>query len=173
MDPSTRALLALAAEALRYPAPGQAESIQAGLDALPDRPEMRPMRRFAERLTALSLGDAEELYTRTYDLNPPGAPYLGYQVWGEGYQRGAFLATLNRALLENNIDADGELPDHLIPVLRYLGQVERPLPELLETLQPALQRMRDALKKADPDNLYLLLLESVQGLCSQSIKEAA
>lgn len=173
MPPSTRALFLLAAEALCYPGPGQLETLQSGLDALADPPGAHAIRRFIDRLGARKLSEQEELYTRTFDLNPPGAPYLGYQVWGETYQRGAFLATLNRALLENEIETEGELPDHLIPVLRYLGKVERPLPELLWTLQQALQRMKDALKKADPDNPYLLLLDGVQDLCSQFVKEAA
>ena len=126
-----------------------------------------------KKIRPLSPGEWEELYTRTLDLNPPSAPYVGFQTWGESYQRGAFLSKMNRELLENGIDLQGELPDHLIPVLRYLGQVSEPLPELIEVLGPAVQRMTAGLRKADPDNPYLDLFEAVQSLCNALEKEPA
>ena len=56
-------------------------------------------------IAPLSLGEWEELHTRTLDLNPPAAPYVGYQIWGDSYQRGAFLAKMNRALVEAGVDS--------------------------------------------------------------------
>ena len=62
------------------------------------------MRPFSADIDRLPLGAWEELHTRTLDLNPPAAPYVGYQTWGESYQRGAFLAKMNRALAETGMD---------------------------------------------------------------------
>lgn len=170
-----RALLpyAVLAEAFCYPAPGLLETLKEGLADLPAAAYRSAYARFLQKINRLALSEWEELYTRTLDLNPPAAPYIGFQIWGESYQRGAFLSTLNRALLETGVDLEGELPDHLIPVLRYLGRAPAPLPELAEALGPALQRMLSALRKADPANPYVDLYEAVQELCKGSNEEAA
>jgi nitrate reductase delta subunit len=164
---------ALIAEAFCYPAPGRAERLAAGLAELPDSAEKKALASFLKKVRLLSLGDWEELHTRTLDLNPPVAPYIGFQTWGESYQRGVFLSQLNRAMYEAGIDLEGELPDHLIPILRYLGAVAEPLPELVEVLHPAVQRMLVVLRKAEPDNPYIDLLEAVQAVCRSLNKEAA
>lgn len=151
----------LLAESLRYPAPGHLESLECALPQI--EAQARPgYAGFLRDIQQLSLSEWEELYTRTWDLNPPAAPYVGYQTWGDNYPRGNFMARFNRLLHETGIDSQGELPDHLIPVLRYLGAVAEPLPELLEILPAALERISAALRKADPANPYLHLLESVQ-----------
>ena len=72
------------------------------------------------------------------------------------------MAKMNRELMKADIDPEGELPDHLIPILRYLGQTAQPLPELVEVLDPAIQRMIGGLRSADPTNPYLDLFESAQ-----------
>jgi nitrate reductase delta subunit len=68
------------------------------------------------------------------------------------------MATLNHALRQEEIDLDGELPDHLVPVLRYLDRTPTPIAELTNILQPALDSIREALNETDPDNPYLGLL---------------
>ncbi len=168
-----KATLASLAEAFSYPAPGRLAALNRGLAAMPDGAGKRAYAAFLRSLAGLSLGEWEELYTRTLDLNPPAAPYVGYQVWGENYARGAFLASMGRALAGAGIDPGGELPDHLGPVLRYLAVAPQPLPELLEALDPALERMLTALRKAEPDNPYVSLLEAVRAECSNLKREAA
>ena len=113
------------------------------------------MRPFVERIERLSLGEWEELHTRTLDLNPPAAPYVGYQIWGDSYQRGAFMARMNRALAEAGVDAGRRAARSPGAVLRYLAAALTPLPELVEVLGPALDRMLAALREAEPDNPYV------------------
>ena len=162
----------LLAEAFQYPAPGRIELLREGCNQLPPGAVRKALHGFLQAISRLRLGEWEELHTRTLDLNPPAAPYIGFQMWGESYQRGAFLAKMNRALWEARVDDGGELPDHLIPVLRYLSTAAAPMPELVEVLEPAVQRMITALKKADPHNPYTLLLEAV-ALASEGIKVQA
>ena len=154
-------IYALLAEAFRYPAPGRIEALQAGLAALPQGQAKKHFKDFVKSVQALSLGEWEELHTRTLDLNPPAAPYIGYQAWGESYKRGNFMALINRELKQNGIDTDGELPDHLTPILLYLDQTSQPLPELLEVLVPSVQKMRQVLNKKDPGNPYLSLFDAI------------
>ncbi|MBS1248684.1 MAG: Nitrate reductase-like protein NarX [Chloroflexi bacterium] len=153
----------LLAEALRYPYPEQIESLRGQLDALPNKAEIRSLSTFLEKLSSLTLADREELYTRTLDLNPVAAPYIGYQIWGESYKRGAFMAALNQEMKVHDIKmAGGELPDHLIPVLRYLAATADPMDALAKVMGQALKKMRKALKDTEKDNPYLHLLAAIE-----------
>ena len=172
MQRAVRSTYTILGEAFCYPAPGRLESLEDGLARLPAGGEKKALSSFLGRVRRFSLAEWEELYTRTFDLNPSVAPYIGFQTWGENYHRGAFLSEMNREVQAAGVDAEGELPDHLIPVLRYLGKAARPIPELVEVLDPALQRMQAALRKADPDNPYIDLLETVQQCCKDLNKEA-
>lgn len=166
------AVYAVLADTLSYPAPGHLQALEKGSAALEPGVEKTAIMGFLEKIRSLSLGEWEELHTRTLDLNPPIAPYIGFQTWGESYQRGTFLSKMNRALMESGIDLEGELPDHLIPVLRYLGQVAAPLPELAEVFPEAVKRMQAGLRKAEPGNPYLSILEAVQELAQNLNREA-
>lgn len=156
----------LMAQALRYPSRGQVARLQQGGEEMPSARVAKPFREFVQRIEALTLAEREELYTRTLDLNPVAAPYVGYQVWGDSYKRGNFMAQMNRSLRDAGVSTDGELPDHLAPVLNYLGAAEQPPPELVEALPKALTRIQSQLKKAEPDNPYILLFEAI----SQALK---
>jgi nitrate reductase delta subunit len=76
-------------------------------------------------------------------------------------------------MAEAGVDLEGELPDHLVPILRYLGTVENPLPELTIVIGPAVQRMLSVLRGALPGNPYGYLLEAVLVLCKGFVKEEA
>lgn len=149
------------AEAFRYPAPGRVGTLRIGLDEIPTGAVKDACWTFLTKIEELSLSQWEELYTRTLDLNPQAAPYVGFQTWGENYQRGQFLASLNQAFRPLVIDLDGELPDHIVPILRYLEAAPQPMPELVEVLEPSIKRMAGVLRKADPKNYYLDLFEAV------------
>jgi len=162
----------LFSEAFRYPEPGALTRLEKETNSMREGSEKRSMLQFLSRIRPLSLGEWEELHTRTLDLNPPAAPYIGFQVWGESYQRGEFLSKMNRALFETKIDTDGELPDHLVPVLRYLAQTDNPLPELADIMNQAVQRMNTTLRQVEPANPYIALFEGVLNLSKIALKEA-
>lgn len=173
MQPTPANPFEVLAQAFCYPEEGGAGRLAAGEACLPEGAVKRAFGAFLEKTTRLGLSEWEELYTRTLDLNPLAAPYVGFQTWGESYQRGTFLANLNRELLEWGIDTGGELPDHLIPVLRYLGVCPEPLPELIQALDPALQRMAAVLRSTEPENPYVDLLDAARELCKAHTKEEA
>ncbi len=152
----------LLADAFEYPAPGRLAELERKLSAWPDGSAKTAYRAFLEKIQTLPLGEWEELHTRTLDLNPPAAPYVGYQTWGENYARGAFLSAMGRELQVAGVDTGGELPDHLAPILRYLGRTAELLPELVQVLGPALERMTAGLRRVEPDNPYLDLLAAAR-----------
>jgi nitrate reductase delta subunit len=153
------------ADALQYPTPGKIESLRAGLEEMPAGAVKTSFSEFVRRVQSLPLALWEELHTRTLDLGPLVAPYVGWQTWGENYKRGEFMAQLNRAMSETDIDLEGELPDHLIPILRYLDTTPQPLPALVEILGPAVQAMRKTLHKSEPENPYNQLFDAIGQAC--------
>ena len=142
------------AMALEYPGPGSLEKLRVAWEALPGGPIRKHLLRFLADLEQLSLAGWEELHTRTLDLAPIFAPYVGFAIFGENYQRGEFMAGLKVAQDEIGIDRRGELPDHLEPVLRYLAATDEPFPGLVEVFAQAVSRMRKTLKEAEADNPY-------------------
>ncbi len=158
---------AILAQALRYPAPGRARQLADLAPQISHEAVRKPFATFVEHIQQLSLGQWEELHTHTLDLSPAWIPYIGFQMWGESYQRGNFMALLNRQMLDLGVDLDGELPDHLGPVLRYLDVAPRPEPALVDALLPAIQKMSAGLRKADENNPYHHLLAAIQACCAR------
>lgn len=152
----------LLAEAFRYPQPGLLEQLEAGLKEADKGPAHSYLSAFLKKVGALSLPEWEEICTCTLDLSPAAAPYIGFQIWGESYQRGEFMAQLNKAMAELDIDTEGELPDHLVPVLRYLAIAEQPVPALTENFSKAVDSMIALLREKDKGNPYILLLEATR-----------
>jgi nitrate reductase delta subunit len=108
----------------------------------------------------------QELYSTTFDLDPACAPYVGHHLCGDSPRRGTFMARLADVYRQDGFagaGAQGELPDHVAVVLRYLAAVptgaERQA--LLEDgLVPALDRMLSA--PLDDDNPYRSLLAALR-----------
>ena len=164
----------LLAEAFAYPYPGQVEWLEKGLRESGkvsgrEREARSQLAAFTKKVKALSLSEWEELATRTLDLSPAAAPYIGFQVWGESYQRGEFMAKLNHAMLALGVDTEGELPDHIAPVLVYLEAAGGgPIPELVENFEPAVKRMIAILREKDKNNPYVGLFEAVLKVAPQA-----
>lgn len=149
------------AEAFCYPYPELLWRLKAGLTVAGTSPGRSGLVSFIKKIKALSLSEWEELCTRTLDLSPAAAPYVGFQIWGESYQRGEFMAKLSRDMFELGVNTEGELPDHLVPILRYLDATDQPIPELVENLEPAVKRMYSILREKDKGNPYVSLFEAV------------
>ena len=163
----------LLAEAFCYPRPGLLEQLEAGLAESSKGPARSGLASFVKKIGALSLSEWEELATRTLDLSPAAAPYVGFQIWGESYQRGEFMAKLNRAMAELDIDPEGELPDHLVPILRYLAATDQPIPELIENFETAVQRMIAILREKDKENPYVHVFEAAKSTAKFISQQAA
>ncbi|RIH87611.1 hypothetical protein Mterra_01137 [Calidithermus terrae] len=160
-------LLQTLALAFEYPRQGSLGVLWEQARPLPYSPAKLHLERFLKAVSQLKLSEREELHTRTLDLSPLFAPYVGFAVYGEDYRRGAFMAALNREMRGLGLELRGELPDHLAPVLSYLAVAAEPLPELTELLEPALQAMYRTLKTMEPGNPYLHLLDAVR----QAVRE--
>jgi nitrate reductase molybdenum cofactor assembly chaperone len=108
----------------------------------------------------LSVDDLRELFTRTFDLNPMCTLEIGWQLYGEDYQRGEFLVKMREQLREYDLRESGELPDHVSHALVLLVHLEPD--EAAEFagsyLLPALDKMRTNWR--EDRNAFAALLES-------------
>ncbi len=88
---------------------------------------------------------------------------IGYQLFGDTYKRGEFLAQLNARFREHGLDVAGELPDHLGMVLRYLARATDT--DLVhEGVVPTLKRMVEQLDHNPYRNVLRAVLIVVQQL---------
>lgn len=148
--------------AFRYPEPGSLDEVRAAWESLPKGGVRRNLVKFLAEVEKLNLAGWEELHTRTLDLAPVFAPYVGYCVWGDSYQRGEFMAEMKVAQDEAGIDRFGELPDHLDPLSRYLAAVRSPDPRLVELFPQAIAFMKKTLREAEKSNPYRYVLNALE-----------
>jgi len=107
------------------------------------------LREFSAALEGLSNEDLQELYTRTFDLNPLCTLEIGWQLYGEEYRRGEFLVEMREQLAGYGVAETGELPDHLTHALALLARLEADEAAAFASLYvlPALDKMRTAWTK--------------------------
>lgn len=149
-------------QCLRYPYPGHGDDLTAAVEELPAGTIRRDLERFLSVVLDLPEGRWEELHTATLDLSPQFVPYVGHMAWGESYKRGAFMASLKRQMEDIGVTLNGELPDHLEPILRYLDVAAVPDEELVDVLPGAVAAMAKELKKSDASNPYRHVLAAVR-----------
>lgn len=156
--------------ALRYPTEERLVTLRAEIGGLPTGGAEKELRRFAEKIERLDLRTLEEVFTTTFDLTPIVAPYVGHLAWGDSYERGAFMAEIQGAMRSVGVDPEGELPDHLEPILRYLAATDEPIEALKPILVPAVTNMEKTLKKADSKNPYLHVLTATRIATEESMR---
>lgn len=119
---------------------------------------------FAEAIHALTPEELEELYTRTFDLNPTCALEVGWHLFGENYSRGDFLVKMRQALRQHGLPESAELPDHLTHVLSVLGRLPPAeyAPFAESHVVPAIDKMLAGL--AEQGNPYEKLLRAIRRL---------
>jgi nitrate reductase delta subunit len=105
----------------------------------------------------------EELFTRTFDMNPPSCLEVGWHLYGEDYKRGEFLVNMRQALAQYHLTESEELPDHMSHCLQLLARMEPEEAPLFvdKYLLPALEKILKGLK---PENPFTGLLEVLETL---------
>ena len=116
---------------------------------------------------ALGATAREELYTRTFDINPECTLEVGWQLFGEDYNRGVFLVRMRGWMRQVGVEERGELPDHLLHVLPVVARLPADeAEELVRTgVLPALDKMLEGFP--DRSNPYRALLDTVRGFLTR------
>lgn len=150
--------------ALVYPDDGYRAAVNGCRDQLADgEPEAAAaVGDFCRAISELDDSELEELYTRTFDLNPVCTPEIGWHIYGEQYRRGRFLVQARELLRVVGVEERGELPDHLmslLPAVARLGPEDAAL--FAGTyLLPAVDKMLTGFN--DDTNPYKQVLQAVR-----------
>lgn len=160
---------------LAYPGADFTAAVRVLNEALGEGDAGGQVRRFAAATLALAQGEREELYTRTFDLNPDASLETGWQLHGETYERGAHLVRMRELLRRCGVEESGELPDHLTPLLRALGRMSEADASSFARacLARPVAKALDALP--GEDNPYRALLQAARLLIDEltAVKETA
>ncbi|MCH7910986.1 MAG: hypothetical protein IIB38_15400 [Candidatus Hydrogenedentes bacterium] len=150
------------AELLKYPSETLSEGIDRCRECLADEaPEVAArINAFRENVADKSLPDIEEIYIRTFDLNPLCTLDTGWQLFGEEYNRGLYMVRIRQEMRRFHIPETSELPDHLTNVLRVLGRMneEDAADFAVSCVVPAVKKLLKGLKK---DKLYRPLIQGI------------
>ena len=121
---------------------------------------------FLKPVEELPPEDLEELFTRTFDLNPSCALEIGWHLFGEDVRRGSFLVWMRDKLRTGGLSESGELPDHLSCALSLLDNMAPDdTDEFAATcLVPALEKMIQGFD--GKENPYKSLLECIRDLAA-------
>jgi nitrate reductase delta subunit len=153
----------LFAEILEYPTPSlpnQVDDCTSLLTSL--HKEAVPMlEEFRAALGVTSLDRMEEIYTRTFDLQAICHPYVGYHLFGNGSQRGTFMAGLKEHYKACGLSVGNELPDHIGIMLRFASTCTNAEREDLasECIVPAVRKMISEFE--DGSNPYRGILQAL------------
>lgn len=99
---------------------------------------------FFDTLSFNDLVCAQELYTRSFDVQAVTTLDIGYVLYGDDYKRGEILANLNREHQKAQNDCGSDLADHLPNLLRLISKAQDTqfIADLVhEILAPALNTM--------------------------------
>ncbi len=108
-----------------------------------------------------SIEGLQEKYTQTFDMNPATSLDLGWHLYGEAYERGAFLVKLRTFMRTGNIRESSELPDHITHIFKIMDLLNELEQDgfLKEYTVPALNKIIDGFEGSE--NPYRFLIEFV------------
>lgn len=141
------------ADLLRYPGSDYPEKAKKCYAMLQERyPEAAlELKPFVDYVTTHSEDEREELYTRTFDVQPICYLDLGYVIFGEDYKRGAFLLHMQEEQLLAGNDCGTDLSDNICNMLTLYTKTNNQalLDELaVKIIIPALEKMISEFKQA-------------------------
>ncbi len=108
-----------------------------------------------------SLAGMQEAFIQAFDHNTQRSLDIGWHLYGESYNRGAFLVEMRRLLKSFELTESTELPDHLTHTLRVLGRL--PNHEAIDfsrrKVLPAVERIHGGF--ANINNPFRALVETL------------
>ncbi len=154
------------ADLLKYPGEGYPQTVERCRLALEDvnAEAAELLGEFADRIAGWDTTKIEELFVQTFDLNPVCALEVGWHLFGDTYDRGAFLVKVREELRRHGVTESSEVPDHLTHFLALLGRMQPEEADELATIAvlPAMEKMLAGLEgKKSP---YENVLKAIRGV---------
>jgi nitrate reductase molybdenum cofactor assembly chaperone NarJ/NarW len=108
--------------------------------------------RLADTLAYPDAAARQEQYVDAFDLDPACSLDMGWHLFGDALERGAFLSMLREDLARAGVPEGGELPDHLPTLLRLIARSDAAAASRLAAIvAPAVARVRARLQaRANP-----------------------
>ena len=119
-----RAVFERLAAMYRYPEEGFVEmavAVQQDVDVASPEAAAK-LRPWTDWVRDSGLEEVQELFLRSFDMNPSGCVEIGWHLFGENYERGELMVELRTIMRELGIVETQELPDHLCHVLLVLAR---------------------------------------------------
>lgn len=163
MIPTATALLDRLGRLFDYPMPDLQECVAATIADLASGapPVARELDLFAREIDGMTTGQLQEHYSGAFDWSASCSLHLGWHLFGDAHERGAFMAMLHDDFRRAHVPESDELPDHLIQILALLGREEPERAALLAALiAPALEAVKRSL--ASYHSPYAHLMAAVQ-----------
>lgn len=112
---------------------------------------------FFDAIAVMPLGCLQEQYTADFDFDPACSLNVGWHLFGESRERGAFLALLREDLGRAGIAESAELPDHLSYLLALLDRDEPSrAAELAAIVLPVVAAIEQALSARNSPYAHVL-----------------
>jgi nitrate reductase delta subunit len=131
---------------------------------------------FTDKIQGLSLEEQQELFVRTFDLNPVCVLEVGWHLYGDTYDRGEFLVKMRQEMRRCGLSGSSELPDHMTHALTVQGRLEREEAERFAAtaVLPALEKMLAGLEgKKSPFEQVLRAIRLVVADCHPRVLDEA
>jgi nitrate reductase delta subunit len=149
------------ADLIEYPeGASYAQLVAAPIGAGADSGVAAALGRFRESVAANGARVMQERYVEAFDFDPASTLDLGWHLFGDTPDRGAFLAALREDIVRAGVFERGELSDNLAIVLRLIARLERTAAsKLAARIAPAVARVHDRLRSRN--NPYADLIDAV------------
>jgi nitrate reductase molybdenum cofactor assembly chaperone len=117
------------------------------------------LRQFQLQIKGRTTEQLQESFVQTFDLNPVCVLEIGWHIYGDNYDRGAFLVKTREQLRRHNVQESSELPDHLTHILVLLARMESNEASSFanESVIPALDKMLAGMAGKESPYEYLLI----------------
>jgi len=134
-----------------YPVQGLLEAINNIEPSTAGRERDLDLRQFIQFISKTKLTELQEKFTQTFDMNPATCLDLGWHLYGEAYERGAFMVKVRELLRDNKIEESSELPDHLSHVLSAIEVLDEADQKVFieKYVQPAMKKILKGFGESD------------------------
>jgi nitrate reductase assembly molybdenum cofactor insertion protein NarJ len=128
----------------------------------------KSLKTYLDFIADTSLSDLQEKFTQTFDMSPTTSLDLGWHLYGEAYERGAFMLKIRELLRMQGIEETSELPDHLTHVLAAMDGLSNVdcADFVHKYVQPALIKIMDGFK--DSNNPYQHAIQYMDDLLKEN-----
>jgi nitrate reductase delta subunit len=165
------------ADLLKYPGEDYPQTVESCRQALEEvnTEAAGYLAGFAEQIRGWDTTQLQELFVRTFDLNPVCALEVGWHLFGDTYDRGTFMVKMREELSRYGVSESSEVPDHLTHVLALLGRMkpEEADPFAASAVLPAMEKMLAGLegKKSPYENILRAIRCVLVGHHASAIQE--